>query len=83
MDLAKSAVKSGSLSYLPCIVADKINYLLQSKSRRVSELSKLKNLLACPAHHEALSTIVEMHRQGIGPEDDVWNEFLELIGDYE
>ncbi len=77
--LAKRAIKNGNISYLPCILADFIDYLCQKKSVRDRKIAELKNLLFCPAHHEVLSTIIEMEMLGQTPSDETWHEFKELM----
>ena len=78
-DLIKSTIKSGDVSHLPSIGADYFSYLFSRKSLKKLKLARLKNLLICPAHHEVLSTIVEMERLSIIPAEDVKVEFRELM----
>lgn len=79
MQLLKSAVKSGDISYLLCICSDYLNYLLQKKSSRNRRIVALKNFLRCPAHHEALSTVVEMEMTGERPSQEFQREFDDFM----
>lgn len=82
-DVAKSAVKSIDPAGLTSACSDFVAYLLQRKSLRERNIMRLKNLLSCPAHHEVLSTIVEMEILAIKPSDDVLAEFRELTKECE
>jgi len=81
VDLAKSAVKSIDPAGLVSACSDFIGCLLQRKSLRERNIMRLKNLLACPAHHEVLGTIVEMERKGVEPSPEILAEFERLMAD--
>lgn len=80
-DVAKSAVKSIDPAGLTSACSDFVAYLLQRKSLRERNIMRLKNLLSCPAHHEVLSTIVEMESKGVEPLPEILVEFERLMAD--
>jgi len=51
------------------------------RSIQRKELARLLNVLQCPAHHEVVTTVVEMQLEGRTPAPAVRAEFRELIRD--
>jgi len=80
-DLVKATLKNINLTYLFCILTDRLDYLCRKKSTRQFHIARLKNLLHCPAHLEALRTIIEIESQSQKPKPEITNEFDQIMKD--
>ena len=80
-DLVKATIKNINLTYLACILTDRLDYLCRKKSTKQLHITRLKNVIHCPAHLEVLRTIIEMERLNQNPKPEITIEFDQIMKD--
>ena len=78
-ELAKRMIRNRLPFYLLNLMGDHLNKLIRGKKNIDRDMLLLKNLFACPAHYEVLSSIFAMKRFNITPKSEIWQEFENLM----
>ncbi|GMU24699.1 MAG: hypothetical protein AMXMBFR13_47720 [Phycisphaerae bacterium] len=81
MSLIKLGIKYGGPHYFAAALAHVLGRRATRRSLRQQEAMVLLNLFRCPAHHEVITSVLEMELDGSGAEAAVWDEYQELMKD--
>ncbi len=77
--LVKGGIKYVAPHYLGAALSGALGRYATGKKTRQAVLAQLCNLLRCPAHHELMTTALEMELGQQRPDPKVWAEYEELI----